>query len=1185
MNDRFSSQLEMRRNTMDELIVEEIFGRKVYLKDFVLPYVKKDGIIIDIGSHIGAFTIQACKVLHPRVVVSIEPDRSNFDCLLKNIAKAKCEGVVRPMKIAIWNRQSTLKLYQQASNTGGSSLLAEKIRIEDNVEPSGSSSILADTLDNVLRKLQLAQNPIELIKIDVEGSERQVLQGSVNALNRATAVVGELHQALVSERQLRKLMKNFVLALGEPVSPLEIRAFWAINKRVLKGKAAISKFIEAARATDLEDTVWRLRRRVTENIRLPSANKRSSLQDPISVLLRLYYERKDLQEAFPEVISGKYDRLVNWGKSITTSKQDEAHRILASFEHWYENNPFSELASQEQRIRGLEEAKSASQTELTKLHEEISQRDSRIRGLEEAKSASQTELTKLHEEILPRLGATINQLESEITVIRDSFGYRLMRFYARMLHFAFPENTRRGELRRILVASVHVIMRQGLRAYLGQVFQKLSRGEFRLAESPYVQTYQADRVRLPRNTLASTEVESVRKREKERKMLRASPIMRPTISDDWKDYWDLSRKISEAERTRLQSLPLKPPQMTSVDDKEMVAHAKSLRFQAVEKPEVSIIIPVCNRLKVTIECLTSILRNTNGVPYELIVIDDDSTEKTKELLSQIRGVRYLKNPKNLGFLLSCNRAAREARGKFLLILHNDVQVTKDWLPPLVDTFLTNENVGAVGPKILHPNGRLQAAGARIRQNESSHLLGLYDAPDLPRYNYLREVEYCPDICLFLSTEKFAELDGFDTSFALGYQADADLCFRLRRQGLRTLYAPGSVIVHNLSSTPKADSSYEQLETRNRQLLCEKWKKQIDDLNRVRLIAFYLPQYYPIPENDLWWGKGFTEWTNVTKARPNFVGHHQPRLPADLGFYDLRVEDVIEQQAELAKRYGVHGFCFHYYRFGSKRLLELPLERMLKTSKPDIPFCIMWANESWTRTWEGQEDEILIKQRYSEENDRAVIIDIMRYMRHPNYIRVNGKPLLVVYRAGLLPNAKRTTEIWRELCRKEGIGEVYLIMAEAFEFASGVSHPSKYGFDASLEYPLFRHPAALIGPPGDILNPEFAGKIYDYRDIVLMYTQEIIPGYTRFRSVIVDWDNTARRQNVPRILVNSSPGAYQAWLESVLEHTLEQNFGEESILFINAWNEWAEGNYLEPDRRFGHGFLEATHNALERALLK
>lgn len=356
------------------------------------------------------------------------------------------------------------------------------------------------------------------------------------------------------------------------------------------------------------------------------------------------------------------------------------------------------------------------------------------------------------------------------------------------------------------------------------------------------------------------------------------------------------------------------------------------------------------------------------------------------------------------------------------------------------------------------------------------------------------------------------------------------------------------------------------------------------LGKVRAIAFYLPQFHPIPENDLWWGKGFTEWRNVAKARQNFAGHYQPRLPGDLGFYDLRLEEIMEQQAELARGNGIHGFCYYYYWFDGKRLLEMPIERMLKTNSPDFPFCLCWANENWTRRWDGHENEILMKQTFSKENERKLIKDIIRYMRNPNYIRINEKPLLLVYRVGIFPNPKKMTESWREIFCKEGVGEVYLAMAETFDQANVETNPADYGFDATVEFPPHGLRAkGAIFKPRKMLNPEFNGNVFDYRKFALSYMNRKMPAYTLFRTIVPSWDNTARKKNNSDILVYSTPGSYRAWLEFVVDQTLERYSGDERIIFINAWNEWAEGAYLEPDLRFGQGYLEATCKVLRSCL--
>ena len=222
----------------------------------------------------------------------------------------------------------------------------------------------------------------------------------------------------------------------------------------------------------------------------------------------------------------------------------------------------------------------------------------------------------------------------------------------------------------------------------------------------------------------------------------------------------------------------------------------------------------------------------------------------------------------------------------------------------------------------------------------------------------------------------------------------------------------------------------------------------------RLIAFYLPQFHPIPENDAWWGKGFTEWTNVTRARPLFAGHQQPRLPADLGFYDLRLPEVREAQAELARRYGIHGFCYYYYWFGDAvQLLDRPLREMLASGAPDFPFCLCWANENWTRRWDGREQDVLVAQDHGRENNLAFIRSIVPYLRDSRYIRVDGRPLLLVYRIALIPDLARTVAAWREELARHGLPPPYLVAAESFDQSGSVAVAA--GFDAACEFPPHR----------------------------------------------------------------------------------------------------------------------------------
>jgi O-antigen biosynthesis protein len=346
---------------------------------------------------------------------------------------------------------------------------------------------------------------------------------------------------------------------------------------------------------------------------------------------------------------------------------------------------------------------------------------------------------------------------------------------------------------------------------------------------------------------------------------------------------------------------------------------------------------------------------------------------------------------------------------------------------------------------------------------------------------------------------------------------------------------------------------------------------------VRAIAFYLPQFHPISENDRWWGAGFTEWTNVRPARPRFDGHYQPHVPhTDLGYYDLNDATVMEKQAALARAAGIHGFCHYYYWFGGKRLLEMPLERMLADGRPDMPFCYCWANENWSRRWDGQESEILIAQTHTPEDDDAVIRDLMRAFRDPRYIRVEDRPLLLIYRPTLLPRATTTFARWRELCRAEGIGEIHLAGVKGF----GLTDSSALGLDALVEFPPNSSSANPLGVAPAGAEAGFTGRTYDYREVRDLSMKQSDGGtQPLYRCVMPSWDNTARRKNQGTVFLKSSPGAYLNWLRRTVTLTLRVDNPEHRLVFINAWNEWAEGCHLEPDARHGYAWLNATRRAL------
>jgi len=362
----------------------------------------------------------------------------------------------------------------------------------------------------------------------------------------------------------------------------------------------------------------------------------------------------------------------------------------------------------------------------------------------------------------------------------------------------------------------------------------------------------------------------------------------------------------------------------------------------------------------------------------------------------------------------------------------------------------------------------------------------------------------------------------------------------------------------------------------------------------RLIAFYLPQYHPIPENDEWWGKGFTEWTNVAKAKPLFKGHYQPHLPADLGFYDLRVPEVREQQAELAREAGIEGFCYWHYWFAGKQLLERPFNEVLASGKPDFPFCLAWANETWTGIWHGAPGRILIEQTYPGEEDHIAHFNtLLPAFFDDRYIKVNQKPLFLIYSPLDLPNPSETLALWQELAVKSGLKGLHIVGVISNNKQGFLSQDCGYGgFTISnLSAPanektniFLRVMFRLFGKKKtirwyqSILNKPY--HVYDFEKLVLDIVKTEKFPFEYYPCVFPSWDNTPRSGLNGYVGINDSPNLFKQQMVTAIQR-VEDYDEEHKMIFIKSWNEWAEGNYLEPDMRYGRGYLEAIREILEK----
>ena len=379
--------------------------------------------------------------------------------------------------------------------------------------------------------------------------------------------------------------------------------------------------------------------------------------------------------------------------------------------------------------------------------------------------------------------------------------------------------------------------------------------------------------------------------------------------------------------------------------------------------------------------------------------------------------------------------------------------------------------------------------------------------------------------------------------------------------------------------------------------------------KPRIIGLYLPQYHPIPENDEWWGKGFTEWTNVAKAKPLFRGHYQPRIPADLGFYDLRLPEVREQQAELAREAGLEGFCYYHYWFGNGRqLLERPFNEVLASGKPDFPFCLCWANHDWTnKTWQKgnnfRRDSMIMKMEYSKEDYVRHFNYVLPAFRDPRYITVDGKPLFAVWAPHHIPDAREFIDLWQQLARENGLPGIHFVghtdnagkglPGQAADYYSADKAKEYYqavldlGFDAVMSSG-YRRAVALLQGKTRMMWRMLSGKTFaptyskmDYSRLMANYYVPEDAGENIYPTLLPQWDRTPRAGKNSEIVVDSTPDRFQETVETAIE-LIRQKEPEHQLLFLKAWNEWGEGDYVEPDLKFGHGYIQAIRQAIGKA---
>jgi glycosyltransferase involved in cell wall biosynthesis len=598
------------------------------------------------------------------------------------------------------------------------------------------------------------------------------------------------------------------------------------------------------------------------------------------------------------------------------------------------------------------------------------------------------------------------------------------------------------------------------------------------------------------------------------------------------------------------------------------------------KDKVSVIIPSYNYSWCIDEAIESAI-NQDYENWELIIVDDGSKDNSAEIINRYikkypKKIKLLFHPNkiNMGLSESYKLGIKHSTGEYICFLEADDIIKKDFISSKIRIF-KNEKV-----TVIFNNLEVFGSEDIIAKQKKDIIFSQHKIPKETPFNasgfLIKNNVVFTFSCFMVKKEILKEVD-------FNSPVDEWLDWWIFYQ----LSLKGKFYFQQDKKTKwrRHKESYDYLHYKNnnvegkREIMQKKMKAltpQSSGKKRTKLICFYLPQFHRIPENDRWWGKGFTEWTNVKKTKPHFDEHYQPKMPGELGYYNLTDEKIAIKQAKLAKEYGIDGFCYYYYWFNGKKLLEKPIERLLETKKPNFPFCICWANENWTRRWDGFNNEVLIKQEYSDEKNIELINELIPYFKDKRYIRIDSKPLFIVYKTKDFPNLKETVQLWREECRKKGIEEIHVSMVQTF----GQDNFEQYGLDSAIQF--FPHNLSekiinsTINNKGKLrnLNPEFNGKVLDYKEIMEDF---ISKSTNQFSGVIPGWDNSARRKNDPMIVINSSPEEYRKWLETAIKRSREKN---SELVFINAWNEWAEGCYLEPDKRFGRSFLEATRKAVK-----
>lgn len=635
-----------------------------------------------------------------------------------------------------------------------------------------------------------------------------------------------------------------------------------------------------------------------------------------------------------------------------------------------------------------------------------------------------------------------------------------------------------------------------------------------------------------------------------------------------------------------------------------------------------VVVCVHNALDDTIICLES-LKKERTYPYNLVIVDDFSNAETSMFLQQFQiqhseWVKLVRTHVQSGYTKAANLGLKNSHSDVITLLNSDTVVTHRWSEKIIEHFNVYSNLGVLGVLSNAASSQsvpgIQANGLQTAINDlpkgvskqkiADYLDKRFNVDDMPFVSLVH------GFCLSIRKSSLDEIGLFDEElFPKGYGEETDFCFRIQDGGYALGIAMNTYIYHSKSKSYSSVAREQNMLDGWNNLVGKygitRLKREIEVMEKHPILqmarndifgsfyntskigeiggcegalAFYLPQFHPIPENDTNWGKGFTEWTNVTKCQPRYPGHFQPKLPSELGFYDLRLSEIMTQQSILAKEYGLLGFCFYYYRFGNKRVMELPLELYQKNQDAVLPYCFCWANESWTRAWDGKTSELLFEQTYDQETQEGIVQDLITASFDEKYIKINDRILFLIYQAAEIPNLQDFTSSLRNKFKEKTGKDLIIGTVYSHGFTSEVLENVEF----AVQFPPHRLPrnwkrktiSHEIVSPYNLNQQDY---YEDYNEVVSKSLQSCHLVDRMFPGVCPDWDNSARRAKNANILVGSSPEKFQTWVKEAMNISRDKYEKKDipsPFIFVNAWNEWAEGAILEPSAKHGRAYLEA-----------